>query len=128
MDMIELIQRIEQLEMAVAALEAKKKTVKAGADWLAELKANPLFKHVDFAAEERKIAIWKLQPKNVNRQITKRFWLNWLAKVDTAVPVHSHAVGPKAYQPLPRTATARETYIAPPAVVLALLNRIGKGI
>ena len=118
----EILDRLAAIEQRLAALEAKKKPV-AGSDWLAELKANPLFKHVDFAAEERKIAIWKLQPKNVNRQITKRFWLNWLAKVDVPVEVKTM---PKAMQPAP--ATPRQDYSPPPPEVLALLNRIGKGM
>lgn len=120
--------RLDALEQRIGALEAKKKPVKQGADWLAELKADPLFKYIDFAAEERKIAIWKLKPENVNRQITKRFWLNWLAKVDTAVPL------PRAS--LPRLETKRtiedvlplrkEYCPAPPPEVLALLGRVGR--
>jgi len=122
--------RLTAIEARLDKLEARKK-VRSGEDWLAELKANPLFKHIDFAAEERKIAIWKMQPKNVNRQITKRFWLNWLAKVDVSVPVKPAMVGPKAYQPIERRPIEKEAYMpTPPAEVQALLNRIvgGKGM
>ena len=127
---MDLDARLTAIEARLDRLEAKRK-VKTGEDWLAELKANPLFKHIDFAAEERKIAIWKMQPKNVNRQITKRFWLNWLAKVDVSVPVKPAMVGPKAYQPIERRPIEKEAYMpTPPAEVQALLNRIvgGKGM
>ena len=125
---MDLDARLTAIEARLDKLEAKKK-VKSGEDWLAELKVNPLFKHIDFAAEERKIAIWKMQPKNVNRQITKRFWLNWLAKVDVSVPVKPAMVGPKAYQPIERRPIEKEAYMpTPPAEVQALLGRIGKGM
>lgn len=120
--------RLEQIEQRVAALEAKKKPVKQGADWLAELKANPLFKHVDFAAEERKIAIWKMKPANVNRQITKRFWLNWLSKVDATVPIAP------VVQPVPKAQVKvqapveRQQYDPPPAEFWERVGRIGKGM
>jgi hypothetical protein len=126
--MSDLDARLTAIEARLDKLEAKKK-VKSGEDWLAELKANLLFKHIDFAAEERKIAIWKMQPKNMNRQITKRFWLNWLAKVDVSVPVKPATVGPKAYQPIERRPVENQAYMpTPPAEVQALLGRIGKGM
>ena len=125
---VELEARLSAIEARLAKLEAKKK-VKSGEDWLAELKQNPLFRHIDFAAEERKIAIWKMQPKNVNRQITKRFWLNWLAKVDSTVPVKPAVVGLKAYQPIERRPIERQGYMpTPPPEIQALLGRIGKGM
>lgn len=125
---MDLDARLEALEARVAKLEAKKKPSAQGADWLAELKADPLFKHIDFAAEERKIAIWKMQPKNVNRQITKRFWLNWLAKVDTTVEVGQIVMPqPKAHVKIERP-TEKQPYSPPPAEVMALLSRIGKGM
>lgn len=121
--------KLALLEQRLTALEAKKQPSKQGADWLAELKANPLFAHVDFAAEERKMAIWKMQPKNVNRQITKRFWLNWLAKVDTTVPV-----GP-VVPPLPKAQVKVEPrpvqlqeYEPPPAEFWEKVGRIGKSM
>ena len=123
--------RLSAIEARLAALEAKKKPTKQGADWLAELKANPLFQHIDFAAEERKIAIWKMQPQNVNRQITKRFWLNWLSKVDTSVPVKPVVQPqPKAQVKIERSSKAiSQAYMpTPPPEVMALLNRIGKGM
>lgn len=122
--------RLDALEQRVMALEAKKKSVKQGADWLAELKANPLFKHIDFAAEERKIAIWKMKPANVNRQITKRFWLNWLSKVDTAVPVAMVVQPqPKAHVKIERAAVVpREFEPPPPGWLEAMTAKIGKSM
>jgi hypothetical protein len=120
--------KLEQIEQRLTKLESKKKPAKSGADWLAELKANPLFKGIDFAEQERKIAIWKMKPENAHRQITKRFWLNWLAKVDTAVPVAKLPVPqPKAMRTIEQVMPKRD-YEPPPPDVMAVLNRIGKGM
>ena len=127
--MDEIRERVEALEQRVEELERKKKQPKTGADWLAELKANPLFAGIDFAEQERKIAIWKMKPENVNRQITKRFWLNWLAKVDTAVPVaQAPTPQPKAMRKIEQMYSARQDYSPPPKEVLDKLRRIGKGM
>ena len=128
--MMDMEARLAAIEARLTALEAKKKPAKQGADWLADLKANPLFKHVDFAAEERKIAIWKMKPQNVNRQITKRFWLNWLAKVDTAVPVSPVAlVLPKAQVKVERSPSVPRGFEPPPPGWLeAMTGKIGKAM
>jgi hypothetical protein len=126
-------ERFEALERRVEALERKKNPVKNGIDWLAELKADPLFQGIDFAEQERKIAIWKMKPENAHRQITKRFWLNWLAKVDTTVPVVKvQTPQPKAqvkiYSSPLSTDTRTKAYEPPPPEVMDLLSRIGKGM
>lgn len=100
MDFEPFILRLQALEARVAKLEQKKKPCPNGADWLAELKADPLFAHVDFEDVLRKIAIWKMKPKNMNRQITKQFMLNWLSKLD--VPLEVGAVKAKPPAPPPR--------------------------
>ena len=63
-------------------LKKKKKEKCQPADWLPALRADPLFAGINFDEELRKIAIWKLKPKNARRQITKTFLLNWLSTVD----------------------------------------------
>lgn len=125
----DLRRRMQLLEQRVEALERKKKPAKTGADWLAELKANPLFKGIDFAEQERKIAIWKMKPGNAHRQITKRFWLNWLANVDTTVPVvQVPTPQPKAMRKVEHLYPDRKEYNPPPKEVMDLLSRIGKGM
>lgn len=51
-------------------------------DWLAELKANPLYAHVNFDLELEGMQRWKLKPKNKNRQINESFVINWVNKID----------------------------------------------
>ncbi len=121
-------ERFEALERRVEALERKKNPVKNGIDWLAELKADPLFQGIDFAEQERKIAIWKMKPENAHRQITKRFWLNWLAKVDTTVPVAKvQPPQPKAMRTI-QDVMPKHDFEPPPKEVMDLLSRIGKGM
>jgi hypothetical protein len=101
MDVEPFILRLQALEARVEQLEKKKKPCPNGSDWLAELKADPLFSHVDFEDVLRKIAIWKLKPKNMNRQITKQFMLNWLSKLD--VPIDVGTVKQRPPAPPPKT-------------------------
>ena len=88
MNLDDVMLRLDQLEVRVAALEKKKKPAPSD-DWLAELKANPLYQHINFDVEMDKIARWKLKPMNVNRQITRKFLINWLNKVDVPVELGS---------------------------------------
>ena len=125
---IETQLRLDALERRIEVLERKKKPAASGADWLAELKMNPLFQGIDFAEQERKIAIWKMKPENAHRQITKRFWLNWLAKVDTTVPVVKVlAPQPKAMRTI-QDVMPKRAFEPPPKEVMDVLNRIGKGM
>jgi len=80
--------QFDALEARVSALEAKlkgKQTVKPAVDWLAEIKANPLYAHVNFERVFGDIERWKLKPMNANRQITRKFLINWLNKIDVPV-------------------------------------------
>ena len=92
---------IESLKARVAKLEARQRTPKANGDWLAALKVDPLYAHINFDAELEKIARWMLLPKNVNRQVTRRFLINWLNKVDQPVALPHVKARPPA--PPPKT-------------------------
>jgi hypothetical protein len=139
MDMIELIQRIEQLELAVAALKVERKAPPGEFDqfWTAYPKkvgkqaALKAFKNAKFPSLDALLkAIDRARLSEQWRKDGGQFipnpatWLNQGRWDDE--PVQVVPVQPKAQVRIDR-ATERAPYIAPPAEVLALLSRIGKG-
>jgi hypothetical protein len=55
--------------------------------FLETLKTNPAYKHINFDIEIAKMQAWLSLPRNKGRQLTDRFILNWLNKVDKPVSV-----------------------------------------
>jgi uncharacterized protein YdaU (DUF1376 family) len=51
-------------------------------EWLAGLKKNPAYEHVDFPMELGKMDAWLTLPKNRHRKKTKQFVLGWLNGID----------------------------------------------
>jgi hypothetical protein len=56
-------------------------------DFLAELKTDPLYSHVDFDFQIGLMQRWLARPENKGRRMTERFVLNWLAKIDRPVTI-----------------------------------------
>ena len=96
-----LFGRIEDLERRLKAFEGRRKPLTVPSEhWLKDLRANPLYQHVNFDAELAKIERWKLKPGNANRQVTRKFLINWLNKID--VPVELGLAKAKPPAPPPR--------------------------
>lgn len=51
-------------------------------DWLAELKANPLYAHVNWEREQGKMKVWNDAPENKHRIINRKFVVNWINKIE----------------------------------------------
>lgn len=51
-------------------------------DWLATLKANPIYAHIDWDRELGKIQEWHSRPENIHRHINQRFVANWVNKIE----------------------------------------------
>jgi DNA-binding transcriptional regulator YhcF (GntR family) len=56
-------------------------------DFLAELRLDPLYSHVDFDFQIAHMQRWLARPENKGRRMTERFVLNWLAKIDRPVDI-----------------------------------------
>jgi hypothetical protein len=54
----------------------------ADAQWLAELRENPIYRHVDFDTELGKMDLWLALPKNKHRKKTREFILRWINKIE----------------------------------------------
>ena len=123
--------RLEQLEARVQALEQKpaKRATQGEQDWWKALESDPLYQHVDFAAERDKMARWLKLPKNVNRKLTRAFVMNWLNKVEVPVTMppgaSPFAVGPKAL--IKVTANQVEGVPPPPGLIERILG-MGKSM
>lgn len=52
------------------------------ARFFAELKANPAYAHIDIEREYHKMRQWLALPMNQGRQLTPKFVLNWLNKIE----------------------------------------------
>lgn len=68
-------------------VEPVKKPIQTNEEWLADLKSNPLFKTMDIDREREKAALWC---QNNSRQMTRKFFLNWLNKADKPLPTNGH--------------------------------------
>ncbi len=66
---------------------------KKSSDWMATLKALPIYAHVNWARELGKIAEWKSRPQNAHRIINQKFMANWLNKIEPPLP-NGHAGPP----------------------------------
>lgn len=51
-------------------------------EWLENLKKNPAYSHVDWAAQLGKMQAWLSLPKNKHRKLTQSFILNWVNKIE----------------------------------------------
>jgi len=69
-------------------IEPVKKPIQTNEEWLADIKSNPLFKSVDVDREREKAALWC---QNNRRQMTRKFFLNWLNKAEQSLPANGHA-------------------------------------
>lgn len=61
-------------------------------DFLASLKSNPAYQHIDLDIELAKMDAWLLLPKNKKRKKTPSFILNWLNKIEA--PINGNVTGP----------------------------------
>ena len=64
------------------ALKKEKQVQLTDPEWIATLKNNPAYQHIDIAYELDKMEAWLTLPKNKARKKTKQFILNWLNKID----------------------------------------------
>ena len=67
--------------------EEKRCTVLTLENFISEIKNNPAYKDIDIDKELHKMDAWLLSPKGKGRKKTKGFILNWLNKIDTALPI-----------------------------------------
>lgn len=87
--------------------------------WLDQLRNNPAYSHINLMRELGKMQAWlSVRP---HRQLTKRFIVNWLNKIDP----------PVEFKPLKPQAPARagshwseEDIAQPPAEWRALINKL----
>lgn len=68
----------------------KKNPEEVKRDFIAELKIDPLYSHVDFDFQIGLMERWLARPEHKGRRMTERFVLNWLAKVDRPVDVNGN--------------------------------------
>jgi len=66
--------------------------------WLAHLKTNPAYTHVDFPRELGKMDAWLSLPKNKGRTMTREFILKWLNKLDPPTTLKKATPPPAAPQ------------------------------
>lgn len=71
-------------------------------DWIASLRRNIAYAHIDFETEFAKMDAWLLLPKNKGRKKTQRFILNWLNKIEKPITGFS-VVGGTTQKPKPIT-------------------------
>ena len=51
-------------------------------DWLAQLKAMPIYTHINWDREMGKIEVWRSRPENAHRVINHKFVTNWMNKIE----------------------------------------------
>lgn len=56
-------------------------------DFMAELRGDPFYSHIDFDSEIEGMRRWLARPENRKRRLTERFVLNWIGKVDRPVAI-----------------------------------------
>lgn len=56
-------------------------------DFIAELKADSFYAHVDFDMEIERMRRWLARPENKGRQFTERFMIRWLDKIDRPIEI-----------------------------------------
>lgn len=62
-------------------------------DWMAALKAMPIYAHVNWERELGKIAEWKSRPENKHRIVNQKFMANWVNKIEPPL-TNGHAGHP----------------------------------
>lgn len=65
----------------------KKNPEEVKRDFLADLKADPFYAHVNFDVEVERMRRWLARPENKSRRMTERFVMNWIEKIDRPVAV-----------------------------------------
>ncbi len=62
----------------------KKRTAEKAApiDWMTQLKANPIYAHINWERELGKVEEWHSRAENQHRVINHRFVVNWLNKIE----------------------------------------------
>ncbi len=68
-------------------------------DWLAALKANPLYGHVNFEVEIGKMKVWQQKPANRKRQLNESFVINWINKIERPLTNGSGQAQPPPFPP-----------------------------
>lgn len=80
---------------------AEKRPKNASLDeWLETLGKDPTYAHVDLPTELGKMRYWLALPQNKGRQLTKRFILNWINKIEKPLGgSHVATTGRNYFQP-----------------------------
>ena len=85
----DLIKRQAQTSIARTERTAQsvtKSNTKSG-DWIEELAASPAYTGIDVKREFEKAKVWISLPQNKGRVLSQRFFVNWLNRLDHALPV-----------------------------------------
>jgi len=95
---------------AVTVTATKEKGVIGEKDFIATIKQNPAYKHIDIDRELFKMDAWLALPKNKGRKKTPRFVLAWINKVEAPILAKPRYIppNPKPNGPLPTDAEVKE--------------------
>jgi hypothetical protein len=80
--------------------------------WLAELRNNPAYSHINFPVEFGRMDAWFTLPKNKHRKRTKQFILNWLNKIEAPMTIKPKSVAPPEISAAQRRMMAKEEELA----------------
>jgi hypothetical protein len=69
-------------------IEPTRKPVLSNEEWLAGIKVDPAFRLLDVDKERFKATRWCQEN---NRQLTRKFFINWLNKADKPLPANGHS-------------------------------------
>lgn len=65
--------------------EKRPRVVESDEEWLAKLRTDAAYQHIDFTVEFAKMDNWLALPKNKGRKKTRSFILNWLNKIERPI-------------------------------------------
>jgi uncharacterized protein YdaU (DUF1376 family) len=82
------IARTERTAQSVTKSNAK------SVDFLGELSESPAYTGIDVKREFEKAKVWISLPQNKGRVLSQRFFVNWLNRLDHALPVSGESLAP----------------------------------
>ena len=85
----DLIKRQAQTSIARTERTAQSvtKSIAKSVDFLEELSASPAYTGIDVKREFEKAKVWISLPQNKGRVLSQRFFVNWLNRLDRALPI-----------------------------------------